>query len=67
MKDFLASLVRSRTMIFAALLAALGVIETQFRLIAHLIPAELHGLVLIVIAVAVAVLRVVTTKPLSER
>lgn len=34
MKDFFASLIRSRTMIFAALLAALGVIETQFRLIA---------------------------------
>ena len=59
--------VRSRTMLFAALLAVLGIVETQFALISPLIPDAWHGAVLIVIAAIVAALRAVTTTPLSRR
>ena len=57
---------KSRTMLFAATLAALGVVELQFQLIAPLIPDAWQGAVLLAIAVAVAILRVVTTGPIGE-
>lgn len=58
---------RSRTIWFSVLLAFLGVIEQSSSLVTQFVGPENAGLVMIVISVIVAVLRVVTTQPLSEK
>lgn len=58
---------KSKTMWFAYLLAILGVVETQYNLIESYVPEEYRGLVFVVIASAVAALRIVTTKALTEK
>lgn len=58
---------KSKTMQTAAIIAVLGVAETQFHLIRDLIPAEYQGLTYVVIAALMAYLRTITTKPLSDK
>lgn len=65
--DSIKGAVRSKTMWFAYVLTVLGVVETQFELIKHYIPEEYRGLTYVAIGVAVAVLRTITTRPLTER
>lgn len=60
-------MLKSKTMRFALALAVLGVIETQLGVLSQYMSKELFGLFSIGISVAVAVLRVVTTSPLSEK
>lgn len=64
-------ILKSKTMLFAVLLAVLGVLEAQANVLRDLLLPYLGdlwtGLVLMVVAIAVAVLRVVTTVPLSEK
>ena len=61
------SATRSKTMWFAGAVVALGVLQSNYPLIQHLVPEKYQGLVFVGIGVAVGVLRLVTTKPLSEK
>jgi uncharacterized membrane protein len=54
---------KSKTLWFAVALAVLGAIEMQ----SQIIPAEYRGHIMILIAGISAVLRVLTTIPLSEK
>jgi hypothetical protein len=65
--DTMKQVLKSRTMLFALALAILGVIEMQAKVFAQYMTPELFGLFNILIAVAVAVLRVLTTVPLNQK
>lgn len=58
---------KSKTLLFAYVLAVLGVVETQYSLIEKFVPEEYRGLVFVGIGAVVAMLRVVTTQALSEK
>jgi hypothetical protein len=60
-------MIRSRTMRFAAALAALGAVQLALPSIQSQIPPEAYAWATFVVAVVVAVLRVLTEKPLSEK
>jgi hypothetical protein len=63
--DTVASTPRSKTMWFAAALAILGTLQSQQ--VVGVIPAEWQGVFIAVIALIVAILRVVTTKRLADK
>jgi hypothetical protein len=65
--DTLKTALKSRTMLFALALAVFGVIETQMHLFGQFMSPEAFGLFNILVAIAVAVLRVITTVPLSQK
>ncbi|MDZ4058175.1 MAG: hypothetical protein U1D69_14680 [Polynucleobacter sp.] len=65
--EMIAKVAKSKTMWFAYLLAVLGVVETQYKLIESYVPEEYRGLVFVVIASVVAALRIVTTQALTEK
>jgi hypothetical protein len=65
--DTLKTALKSRTMLFALALAVFGVIETQINLFGQFMSPEAFGLFNILVAIAVAVLRVITTVPLSQK
>jgi hypothetical protein len=65
--DTLKTALKSRTMLFALALAVFGVIETQMNLFGQFMSPEAFGLFNILVAIAVAVLRVITTVPLSQK
>lgn len=58
-------MLKSRTMWFAVLLAVLSVVQGSITQLA--LDPQTQMLIGIVVAAAVAVLRVLTTQPLSER
>lgn len=58
---------KSKTIWFALALAVFGVIEMQIKLFAEYMSPEMFGLFNIFVGIVVAVLRVVTTMPLSEK
>jgi len=58
---------KSKTMLFAMALAVLGVIEMQIKLFADYMTPEAFGIFNILVAVIVAVLRVLTTVPLDQK
>lgn len=58
---------RSKTMWFAALLAAFGALEAGFPYLEKLIEPKYYGVSLVVIGIIVAVLRVYTTVPLRDK
>ena len=58
---------KSKTMMFALALAVFGVIELQAKLFAPYMSPEAFGVFNIVLGIIVAVLRVLTTVPLSEK
>lgn len=58
---------RSKTLWFSAILAVLGAMELHSALLRDLVGAEHFGAVMLAISVVTAVLRVVTTQPLSEK
>ena len=58
-------MLRSRTMWFSVLLAALSVVQGSIAQLA--LDPQTQMLIGIVVAAAVAVLRVLTTQPLSEK
>jgi len=58
---------KSRTMLFALALAVFGVIETQIHLFSQFMSPEAFGVFNILVAVIVAVLRIVTTMPIKDR
>jgi len=58
---------KSKTLGFAAVLAAFGAAQATLPAVQNFISPDLYGWLTVGIAVTVAVLRVVTTKPLSEK
>jgi len=60
-------MIRSKTMWFSAALGVLGALELQSAFLREMVGPENFGLVMMLISVATAVLRVVTTQPLSEK
>lgn len=58
---------KSRSIQFALALAVMGVLESQLGLLAPYMTKEFFGLFSIGVSIAVAVLRVITTVPLSEK
>lgn len=65
-KKFL-KFVKSKTMIFATLLAAFGAIELKISLIANHIPPDVYGYLVIGISTVVAVLRALTTTSINDK
>jgi len=64
-------MLRSKTLRFAILLAVLGVLEVNGSLLRGFLNPLLGetwaGMVLLLVSVVVAVLRIVTTKPLADK
>ena len=58
---------KSKTLWFALALAIFGVIEMNVKFFSSYLTPEVFGLFSILISVVVAVLRVLTTTPLSEK
>lgn len=58
---------KSRTLWFALALAVFGVIEMNVKVFSSYFTPELFGWFSIFISVIVAILRVITTTPLSEK
>lgn len=60
-------IIRSKTMWLAIVLGVLGVIQASMDVFTPYLSAQAMGIVTLIIGVAVAVLRVVTTQPLSDK
>ena len=60
-------ILKSKTMMFALALAIFGVLEMNLKVFAHHLSPELFGAFSILISMIVAILRVFTTIPLSEK
>ena len=60
-------MLKSKTLWFAVLLAVGGILEQSQALVTQLVGQQNTGLVMLVISVVVAVLRVITTEPLSQK
>ena len=58
---------KSKTLWFALALAVFGVVEMQIKVFASHMSPETFGIFNIVVGLIVAVLRVFTTLPLSEK
>lgn len=58
---------KSKTLWFALALAIFGVVEMNVKYFSNYLTPEIFGLFSILISVIVAVLRVLTTTPLSEK
>ena len=66
-KDTLIKWAKSRTMWFATMLTVFGAVQTYLPSFSVLIPAHWYGPIFGGIGIIVAVLRYVTTQPLSEK
>lgn len=58
---------KSKTMWFAMMLAILGAVEATLNLFADILTPTAYGLITMGIGIAVAILRIVTVAPLSEK
>ena len=67
MKRKLTGALRSKTIWFSAVLAALGAIQANSDALEKFLTPSQAGLAITLIGVIVAVLRVVTTRPLDEK
>jgi hypothetical protein len=65
--DIIKQSLKSRTMIFALALALFGVLETQIHIFSQFMSPEAFGVFNIVVAIAVALLRVITTMPITQK
>ena len=61
------SALKSKTLWFALALAIFGVVEMNVKYFSNYLTPEIFGLFSILISVIVAVLRVLTTTPLSDK
>ena len=67
MMNIIQTIFKSKTLMFALALAILGVIEMNVRVFAAYMTPELFGMFSIAISIIVAVLRIFTTLPLSQK
>ena len=58
---------KSKTIWFAILLAVGGILEQSQSVITQLVGQQNTGLIMLVISIIVAVLRIVTTQPISAK
>lgn len=58
---------KSKTMGFATILVILGIVQQTLPQFEGVIPPDVYGVIVSAIGVAVAVLRVLTNQPLSEK
>lgn len=58
---------KSKTIWFAILLAVGGILEQSQSVITQLVGLQNTGLIMLVISIIVAVLRIVTTQPISAK
>lgn len=65
--EFLKSAAKSKTMAFAGSVVALGIADQYADVIPLLVPDEYRGIAVAAVGLVIAVLRQVTTKPLSEK
>lgn len=63
----LQQILRSKTMLFALALAILGVLQASMDIFTPYLTPQASGLLTVVIGLAVAVLRVLTTLPLDKK
>lgn len=61
------NLLKSKTINFAAVLAMFGAAQANLQALQEIISPAAYGYLTIVFAVVVALLRAVTTQPLSEK
>ena len=59
--------IKSKTILFALLLSALGAVEQNTAMVTAMVGPENTGLAMLVVGAIVAALRAVTTKALSEK
>lgn len=57
----------SKTMMFSLALAILGVLQTSMELFTPYITPQVSGLLTVLLGLLVAILRVLTTVPLTEK
>ena len=67
MRKLARKLFKSKTLFFSYALVCLGVVEQNYSLLRDLIPLDYQGLVFVLIAAIVALLRLATTKPLRDK
>ncbi len=63
----IAKILKSKTMLLAILLAVLGVVQASMEVFTPYLSPQAVGIVTLLVGVTVAILRVVTTVPLSEK
>ena len=63
----LKKIIKSRTMIFAILLAVLGAIQTSLDFFTAYLNPQAMGVLTMLVGIAVAALRVITTTPLKDK
>jgi hypothetical protein len=61
------SIIKSKTIVFSVILAVLGTIESQVGVLQPYMTKEVFGIISLTVASIIAVLRVITTTPLSEK
>lgn len=61
------NVLKSKTIWFSIILAIAGIIEQSQGLITQLVGPQNSGLIIMTISIVVAVLRVMTTQPLSDK
>ena len=65
--DTIKQMLKSKTMIFAIALAGLGALQASSTALAPFMSPLVYGIFTLVVAVAVAILRVLTTTSISEK
>lgn len=60
-------ILKSKTMLFALLLAVLGVIQTSLGVFTSYLTPQAAGIITVIVGIAVAVLRVLTTQSLGDK
>lgn len=63
----LTQILKSKTMLFALALAILGVLQTSMDAFTSYLTPQASGLITVAVGLAVAILRVLTTMPLTEK
>lgn len=63
----LKQMLKSKTIIFALLLAVLGVLQTSMEVFTPYISSQTAGVLTVLISCAVAVLRVITTTSIGDK
>lgn len=67
MTKFMRNIAKSKTMIFSSLLAIAGVLEASTGFLQTVMSPSAFGYLMLAVGIISAVLRVYTTKPLSEK
>lgn len=67
LKIWYSRIVRSKTMLFALALEILGVIQLNADFLSTVMTPKQFGWVMLAIGIAVKILRMVTTQPLSDK